>query len=113
MKYKVLNFGVETPKTLLTIKDMATLNGLPSISAYYQFISQYTNIKSTIQAKTLGTNCDTELQNQINSLSSRIKNSGLNLSQLQDFNSKIQPLQNMALGSLRNTFTLDDIGAAL
>ncbi|KAK8891276.1 hypothetical protein M9Y10_028484 [Tritrichomonas musculus] len=111
--YKVLRIGSEIPQSSLTAQDMATLNGISNISSYSEFAVQYKNLESAIQAKTLGTNGDAQLQGALNALSTRINNSGLNSSQKQDFNTKIGTLQIMANGALRNAFTLDDIGAAL
>lgn len=82
--YKVLRIGSEIPQSSLTAQDMATLNGISNISSYSEFAVQYKNLESAIQAKTLGTNGDAQLQGALNALSTRINNSGLNSSQKQE-----------------------------
>lgn len=80
---------------------------------YHEFRSQYKNLENTIQAQTLGASGDNRIQDQLKALSIKIKKTSLNERQKADFNRKIKILKDMANGVLRNTFTLDDIGAAL
>ncbi|KAK8886116.1 hypothetical protein M9Y10_041576 [Tritrichomonas musculus] len=79
---------------------------------YHEFRSQYKNLENTIQAQTLGASGDNRLQDQLKALSIKIKKTSLNERQKADLNRKIKILKDMANGVLRNTFTLDDIGAA-
>ena len=66
-----------------------------------------------IQSKMLGSNSNSNLENQLNQLKSRIEsNGGMNDSEKRDFLAKIESLLKMSKGSLRNTFSLDSIAAA-
>lgn len=69
------------------------------------------NFHKEIQAKILGTEGNLELQNQLRHFSLE----SLILISIQPkkkiFYTKIHPLENMALGALRNSFTIIDINA--
>lgn len=53
------------------------------------------------------------MQNQLRHLSPRIIHSDINSTEKEDFYTKIHPLENTALGALRNSFTIIDIDTNL
>ena len=110
--FVIRDYNSREKLTSLTPQDIAALNSIGRISTYSQFISNYSNLDTAIQAKMLGTTEDSTLQSQLRSLQQRVTNNGMSSYQQTDFNQKITSLIKMASGALRNSFTLNDIAAA-
>ena len=96
--------------------DINNLNEIDTISNYDEFINKYESIDKAIQAKMIGSEIDYELKKNLIELKKRIEdefnNSESDLNNIQIFNDKWEKLYNMSSGSLKNTFTLDNITAA-
>jgi hypothetical protein len=96
--------------------DINNLNEIDSISNYDEFIMKYESLDKAIQAKMIGSEVDHELIKKLNKLKTNIeeefKESKRDSNDIQIFNEKWQKLYNMCSGSLKKTFTLDDIAAA-
>lgn len=107
--YKVEKLGVEVPQIALTQEDIRALEKITSIETYNQFTGQYSHLNSAIKAKTLGTDGDVELQEQIMTFAGKIKKSCKNKSERKDTADKIRTIENMSIGALRNAFTPEDI----
>ena len=96
--------------------DINNLNEIDSISNYDEFIMKYESLDKAIQAKMIGSEVDHELIKKLKSLKKIIedefKDSERDSNDIQMFNEKWQKLYNMASGSLKNTFIIDNIAAA-
>ena len=96
--------------------DINNLNEIDSISNYDEFIMKYESLDKAIQAKMIGSEVDHELIKKLKSLKKIIedefKDSERDSNDIQIFNEKWQKLYNMASGSLKNTFIIDNIAAA-
>ncbi len=96
--------------------DINNLNEIDSISNYDEFIMKYESLDKAIQAKMIGSEVDHELIKKLKTLKKIIedefKDSERDSNDIQIFNEKWQKLYNMASGSLKNTFIIDNIAAA-
>ena len=96
--------------------DINNLNEIDSISNYDEFIMKYESLDKAIQAKMIGSEVDHELIKKLKSLKKIIedefKDSERDSNDIQILNEKWQKLYNICSGSLKKTFTLDDIAAA-
>ena len=96
--------------------DINNLNEIDSISNYDEFIMKYESLDKAIQAKMIGSEVDHELIKKLKTLKKIIedefKDSERDSNDIQIFNEKWQKLYNMCSGSLKKTFTLDDIATA-
>ena len=96
--------------------DINNLNEIDSISNYDEFIMKYESLDKAIQAKMIGSEVDHELIKKLKTLKKIIedefKDTERDSNDIQIFNEKWQKLYNMCSGSLKKTFTLDDIAAA-
>ena len=95
--------------------DINTLKEIDSISNYDEFIMKYESLDKAIQEKMIGSEVDHELIKKLKKLNKNedeFKDSERDSNDIQIFNEKWQILYNMPSGSLKKTFTLDDIAAA-
>lgn len=110
--YSIKKPGSRQVEATLSANDIEALKNIGMINNYSQFLQQYNNLDSAIQAIMLGKKDDPAVKQNLISLKDRIIKSGIDKTQLNDFNQKYQSLMNMADGALRDKYTLEDIAAA-
>ncbi|KAH0789975.1 hypothetical protein GPJ56_006102 [Histomonas meleagridis] len=90
---------VKQKQVSLMKKDLDALNEIGNISTYQQFIENYKLLEEAIQAKTVGTKGDGQLQNDLDLMKQRIMDSNDEYDE-NEFQEKWNVLFNMASGAL-------------
>ena len=96
----------------LTLDDLYVINNLEKYDNYNMFMDNYEKILNALKAKCIGVSENEVLENRLQSVINRI----INKNQIIDkelFNQRKQTLLRVTRGTLKDTFTLDTIRAAI
>ena len=109
---KKLKYDSFTELMTLTLEDLYIIDNLENYDNYDDFMDNYEKILNALKAKCIGMSENEKLENRLQSVINKI----INKNQIIDkelFNQRKETLLGVTRGTLKDTFTLDTIRAAI